>query len=110
MLNGELGGVFTSLTIDLGQVNDYNENGEIVATKDLKLYDIIRELVHHYGREPYHNIIINDLDMNGSEILEYRGNEPLYLLKDSANNITTCISDPEYKIGIKYTNGSYGIV
>ena len=110
MLNGELGGVFTSLTIDLGQVNDYNENGEIVATKDLKLYDIIRELVHHYGREPYHNIIINDLDMSGSEILEYRGNEPLYLLKDSANNITTCISDPEYKIGIKYTNGTYGIV
>ena len=50
----------------------------------LKLKDIIKEAVHEYGKELYHNIIINDLDNYGLELLEYRGDKPLYLLYDEA--------------------------
>jgi len=45
----------------------------------LKLKDIIKEAVHFYAKEPYGNIIINDLDDYGLELLEYRGDIPLYL-------------------------------
>jgi len=38
-------------------------------------------LVHTYGGEPYHNIIINDLDTQGLELLEYRYDTPLYLYR-----------------------------
>jgi hypothetical protein len=36
-----------------------------------------------YGNEPAHNIIINDLDMYGLELLEYRYDEPMYLYRDA---------------------------
>ena len=48
--------------------------------KDIPIKTIIKEAVHTYGREPYHNIIINDVDDQGLVLMEYRGKEPLYLL------------------------------
>ena len=43
-------------------------------------------MVHLYGGESLHNIIINDLDMAGLELLEYRYSEetPLYLYREAA--------------------------
>jgi hypothetical protein len=43
--------------------------------------EIIRNAVHTYGGEPFHNIIINDLDTYGVELLEYRHDVPLYLYR-----------------------------
>jgi hypothetical protein len=43
---------------------------------------IIREAVHTYAKEPYHNIIINDLDNYGLEQLSYRGDKTLYALRN----------------------------
>ena len=39
-------------------------------------------MIHTYAKEPYFNIVINDLDDSGVELLEYRGSEPLYLIYD----------------------------
>jgi hypothetical protein len=36
-------------------------------------------MLHAYALEPYHNIVINDLEDKGLELLEYRGEEPMYL-------------------------------
>lgn len=64
----------------------YNQNQQyftkdsVLEQTDLKLKDIIREAVHVYGKEMYHNIVINDLDDYGLELLEYRGSNPLYML------------------------------
>ena len=54
----------------------------MLEQEKLILKDIIKEAVHTYGKEPYHNIIINDLDDYGLELLEYRGDTPLYMLYD----------------------------
>ena len=32
---------------------------------------IIREMIHHYGNEPFHNILIKDVDNQGLELLKY---------------------------------------
>ena len=58
----------------------YYKKNTLLIQEDLKLKDIIREAVHVYGKEMYHNIVINDLDNYGLELLEYRGDSPLYLL------------------------------
>jgi hypothetical protein len=50
-----------------------------MSFEDIKVKDIVREAVHFYGKEPYGNIIINDLDDTGLELLEYRGDTPIYL-------------------------------
>ena len=60
----------------------YYMKDRLLNQKQLIIKDIIREAVHVYGKELYHNIIINDLDDYGLELLEYRGDQPLFLLYD----------------------------
>ena len=76
----------------------YNENKQyyvkdvVLEQEDLKLKDIIREAVHVYGKELYHNIIINDLDDYGLELLEYRGDTPIYMLREYNSDVFTNIT------------------
>lgn len=74
-------------------------------------------MLHTYALEPYHNIIINDLDDIGLELLEYRGDEPIYLLYhvDSAEYTNLlrmkdenklCYND-EYPMGIPLKDISF---
>ena len=78
MLNGELGGVINSSLV----LDTYDEVvGSITKKIKLPIKNIIRDLMYQYGNEPYHNIIINDLDLTGLELQEYRYDTPLYLLR-----------------------------
>lgn len=64
--------------------NEYDENLQYYSKlmtsslESLPLKHIIREAVHTYANEPYHNIVINDLEDYGLELLEYRGDKSLY--------------------------------
>lgn len=82
-LNGEIGGALTS-SVDFGTVEEIKtlESGEkYTQITKLTLKEIIRNIVHLYGGEPIHNIIINDLDISGLELLEYRYDKPMYLYR-----------------------------
>ena len=48
----------------------------------LTIKEIIKNIVITYGKEQPHNIFIYDLDIQGLELLEYRGSEPLYLYRN----------------------------
>ena len=85
LLNGEIGGSITSLTADFGTYDDTDNKGNKVIKKH-PLKNIIREGVHAYGNEPFHNIIINDLDDYGLELKEYRGDVPMYLFKENGTD------------------------
>lgn len=58
----------------------YYEKKVYTKKEDIPIKTIIKEAVHTYGKEPYHNIIINDIDDDGLLLKEYIGNTPLYLL------------------------------
>lgn len=102
LLNGELGGVVNSLTWDFGTYDEISADGTIV-NKDYLLKDIIVEAVHEFAKEPYHNIIVNDLDTFGVELMEYRGDNPMYMLVDQStlevSNMTTdgTVTYPYYR-------------
>lgn len=82
LLNGELGGMITAST-DFGQLEEQTvlENGEYMYDlTDIPIKTIIRSAVHFFAGEPLENIIINDVDDYGLELLEYRvNNKYLYL-------------------------------
>ena len=61
LLNGELGGTINASTV-FDSYDQIDKNGSIRTIKN-PLKQIIKEMVHHYGKEPIHNIIINDLEM-----------------------------------------------
>ena len=50
------------------------------------LKDIITEAVHEFAKEPYYNIIVNDLDDVGLELMEYRGDVAIYFLVNKNTN------------------------
>ncbi len=77
LLNGNVGGSLPA-SIDFG-VEEIWDNNDVIYNK-IPIHKIIREMIHAYALEPYHNIIINDLDDKGLELLEYRGDIPMYLL------------------------------
>ena len=86
LLNGEVGGSITAPT----HFDSWEEevDGEWVIRK-YPIKQIIRDSVHQLAGEPYHNIVINDLDDKALELLEYRYDEPMFLLrpKDSPDYI-----------------------
>lgn len=94
--------------LDYSQVRrineQYYEKISSITTTDLPIKDIIRNIVHVYGHEPWHKIIINDLELKGSELLEYRGETPLYLIKKGSVNNNVFIGltlDGDFEIGGK---------
>ena len=79
LINGEVNGSFNSL-VDLGSLEEIDEEGNSTITK-LDLKDIIINMMHQYAGEPLKNIIVNDLDEMGFELLEYKGKKKLFLFK-----------------------------
>jgi len=63
LLNGDVNGTFNAET-DLGIEYLKDESGTITE-REVPIYEIILEMVHHYAKERFSNIIINDLDPYG---------------------------------------------
>lgn len=86
LLNGEVGGVINAST-DFGQLEEYSYVGDQIVRNivSIPIVDIIKNAVHTYAGEPLSNIVLNDIDNYGLELLEYRGDQPMYMIR----NITT---------------------
>ena len=85
LLNGELGGNLIA-SIDFGVEEYWDRETDIITYNKIPIKRIMREAIHTYANEPYHNIIINDLDEAAIELMEYRGDTPLYLFRDITNS------------------------
>lgn len=84
LINGELGGIFNT-SVDLGTMEtiekDEETKEEVSIITKLEIKDILINMMHQYAGEPFKNIIINDLNEEGLELLEYRGKERLFLYR-----------------------------
>ena len=78
LLNGEVGGVIPA-SWDFGKIDVTNPDGT-VSQDFYPIKDIILQAVHEYAQEPWENIIVNDLDDYGIELLEYMGDSPFYII------------------------------
>lgn len=78
LLNGELSGsLFAS--VDFGKEEYYDKNTKKTTITPIPIKQIIREAVHAYADEVWENIIVNDLEDYGIELLDYKGSNPMYL-------------------------------
>lgn len=73
------------------------------------LKTIIREAVHQYGHEKYSNIIINDLDDKALELLEYRGEEDLFVFSHNGIYDDVKLEHELFKDGWKVTSDPEGL-
>lgn len=84
LLNGEVAGSVNS-SVDFGSMEQEISPGVWKKIK-LPVKDIIREMVHTYAREPFHNILINDLEDKGLILQEYKYDKPMFLLRRVGSN------------------------
>ena len=75
-LNGECGGTLPA-SIILNQVEDIDENGQIVIRQPT-IYQIIQQLVNHFGGQQLGKIIIGDLDNRARKVMKWIGSTPIY--------------------------------
>ena len=77
MLNGECGGVLPASVV-FDRIEDIDQDGSIVITQP-KIYQIIQQLVHHFGGEQLGKIIIRDVDDKIKKVMQWTGNTPLFI-------------------------------
>ena len=77
LLNGDCGGTF-SASVELHTYDTIDEYGEWV-TQYPTVYQIIQEVVHHYGGEQLGKIIISDVDTRIKKVMKWIGSTPLYI-------------------------------
>lgn len=78
LLNGECGGTIGAST-NFHEVEEQNESGEWVINKPT-IYQIIQEVVNHFGKEDLNRIIISGVDRRIRQVMKWTGNTPLYLI------------------------------
>ena len=88
LLNGDVSGTIGVQT-DFGTIEEEDNEGTW-HIRPIPIPEIIRNIVHVYGGEPYHNIVIKDLDTQGLELMEYRYEDmPLILYRKTTESIYT---------------------
>ncbi len=86
LLNGECGGVLPA-SVTFHEVEDIDENGEIQITEPT-IYQIIQELVNHFGGEQLGKIIISDVDSRIKKVMKWTGSTPLFLYQRAISDGT----------------------
>ena len=83
LLNGDVGGIIPAST-QFDTYETIDENGEWVLTRPT-IYQIITELVNHFGGEQLSKIIISDVDKRIKQVMKWIGNEPIYYIEEVVN-------------------------
>lgn len=80
LLNGDIAGHLPHST-DFGVEEYLDKVTNTITYTKIPIKQIIKNAVITFGNELAQNIIINDLDEIGLELLEYRGDSPMFMFK-----------------------------
>ncbi len=106
LLNGDLGGSLPHTT-DFGIEEYYDTTTGITTYTSIPIKQIIRESIQNFGNELPQNIIINDIEDAGLDLLEYRGDIPLYLFKEETSDTFSNMTINENQKCYYYVDGQW---
>lgn len=104
LLNGDCGGTITS-SVEFDRYDTIDENGEWVTVRPT-IYQIILELVNHFGEEDMSRILIDDVDIRVKQCMKWIGSDPLYII--GASESRTASTNYEDTVGHTYKTYTYG--
>ena len=78
LLDGTCGGALPASTV-FDSYDTIDADGQWVIERPT-IYQIIQELVHHFGGEQLGKIIISDLDTRVKQVMKWTGDSPLYMM------------------------------
>lgn len=109
LLNGECGGILPA-AVTFSELEDVDQNGEIIITYPT-IYQIIQQLVNHFGGEALERIVIEDIDEQIKQPVQWLGQTPLYkyIIENETTTFTTILNanTPPNKTYVKGNNVGY---
>jgi hypothetical protein len=97
LLNGDVSGNLP-FNVDFANEEYIDSTGKSTFTP-IPIKMILQKALIEFGKEMSHNVIINNIDESGLELLEYRGEDPLFLVKSTLSG--------EYVTFFLKTNSGY---
>ena len=91
LLNGECGGILSAAVV-FDNYETINEDGETIIERPT-IYQIIRQLINHFGGEQLGKIIISDLDTRVKQVMQWTGDSPLYFVQKNGQYELTISAD-----------------
>ncbi len=85
LLNGDVGGKLPA-AVQFDTMTTQLADGTITSQKVL-YYNIITELVHHWGEEDLNNIIIQDVPLRIRKVMNWNGVNPIYMLEQQDTSV-----------------------
>lgn len=92
LLNGQCGGTIPASTVFDNYITIDDQGNQIISRPTI--YQIIQQLVNHFGNEQLGKIIISDLDTRVKQVMKWMGSSPLYMVqKGTQYQMTTSVSE-----------------
>ena len=100
LLNGDLGGEIHSAVDFSTQDESVDMNDGLSIEKNpVLIYNIIKQLVNHWGHEKLSNIVISEVPLRIKRAVRWTGNSPIWLIKgDKGYQLVTIQPDEQDKI------------
>ena len=105
LLNGEIGGIIPAATT-FHEYETLDESGNIVISNPT-IFQIIQELVNHFGCEQLGKIIINDIPQRIKQVMRWLGSSPIWIRKDWTN-VLIDVEGPDKDHEDEYEKFEYG--
>ena len=104
LLNGDLGGEIHSAVQFSNQDEIVDMNTSLSVEKSpVLIYNIIKELVNHWGNQKLSNIIISEVPLQIKQVVKWIGSSNIWLVKENNNTFYTLkTSQPGSSAVIKY--------
>ena len=93
LLNGECGGTLPASVV-FDNFITVDQNGQEIISRPT-IYQIIQELVNHFGGEQLGKIIISDLDIRVKQAVKWTGSSPIYICKKNQQYFYTLNPDTQ---------------
>lgn len=107
LLDGSCGGALPASTV-FDSYDTIDADGQWVIERPT-IYQIIQELVHHFGGEQLGKIIISDLDTRVKQVMKWTGDSPLYMMQKTVEGVlqkymTTSVYEYQAKLSEGYVD------
>lgn len=85
MLNGDVGGIIPASTI-FDSIDTQSSTGQFISQK-VTVYELIENVVNHFGNEDLCNIVIEDVDLKIRRVVRWTAENVLYLVKTYEDDV-----------------------
>ena len=108
LLNGECGGTLPA-SVTFHEYETIDENGQYIIVRPT-IYQIIQEVVNHFGGEQLGKINNSDIDTRVKHVMKWVGSSPLYIKEEYSDGITqfTPTTNASIVQGSNYKMYEYG--